>query len=386
MMNYMKWFALLGREKSVVRAELASVTAPDAVQFVDSIAIGTATPPKWDTLGGAVRAGTIVAEAASKAELITSFIASLPAPPAAGKVSLGLSSPSLSPRDIKNFGKSLKEEYASRKGKRPRIVFPQNGTFLNAGHLQGSRLLTPPNHEVFVMHHGAVWLAGVTNWQQNIQHYTKRDRERPARDARVGMLPPKLAQSMLNLANVASDSHVHDPFCGTGVILTEALLKGVNISGSDAAPDMVRATKENVDWMQGQISEQKKPTEIFQADAQTVRLPQQTTHIVSEGYLGNPDLRDVTEKRLQEEANNLLPLYRNFFANMSQFPRPLTIVFALPVWFSSSTQQPIYLPILDDLPDMGYTVEQFAPDSASMLIYRRSHQTVGRAIIKLRKG
>ena len=386
MMNYMKWFVLLGREKAVVRAELTTVTSPDAVVFVDSVAIGTATPPNWDTLGGAVRAGAIIAEAASKPELITTLTTSLPAPPRTGKVSLGLSSPSLSPRDIKSFGKSLKEEYASQKGKRPRIVFPQSGTFLNAGHLQGSRLLTPPNHEILVLHHNGDWLAGVTHWQQDIQSYTKRDRERPARDARVGMLPPKLAQSMLNLANVTPQSHVHDPFCGTGVILTEALLKGVDISGSDAAPDMVRAALENVDWMQNQIGAQKKPIEIFRADAQTVQLPSQTTHIVSEGYLGNPDLRDVSEKRLREEAHNLLPLYRSFFLNLSQFPGPLTIVFALPVWFSSSSQQPIYLPILDDLPDMGYTVEQFAPDSATTLIYRRPHQTVGRAIIKLRKG
>ncbi len=382
----MKWFALLGREKAVVRAELVSVTSPDAITFVDSIAIGTTTPPKWDSLGCTVRAGTIVAEAASKTELITALVSSLPAPLQSGKVSLGLSSPSLSPRDIKSFGKSLKEEYATKKSKRPRIVFPQSGTFLNAGHLQGSRLLTPSNNEIAIIHHDGVWLAGVTNWQQDIQSYTKRDRERPARDARVGMLPPKLAQSMLNLANVTPESHVHDPFCGTGVILTEALLKGANISGSDASPDMIRAAQENVGWMQDQINEQKKPIEIFQADAQTVQLPSQTTHIVSEGYLGNPDLQDVTEKRLQQEANNLLPLYRSFFANISRFPEPLTIVFALPVWFSSSSQQPIYLPILDDLPDMGYTVEQFAPDLASTLIYRRPHQTVGRAIIKLRKG
>jgi hypothetical protein len=56
------------------------------------------------------------------------------------------------------------------------------------------------------------------------------------------------------------------------------------------------------------------------------------------------------------------------------------------VWFWRDEKAPIHVPILDDLPDMGYTVEKFAPDAALRLVYRRPHQTVGRAIIKLKKG
>ena len=84
---------------------------------------------------------------------------------------------------------------------------------------------------------------------QDIESYTKRDRERPKRDAKVGMLPPKLAQIIINLAagqlpeeklqNICDiplgepiprrllGQTVLDPFCGTGVILQEASADGL---------------------------------------------------------------------------------------------------------------------------------------------------------------
>lgn len=61
---------------------------------------------------------------------------------------------------------------------------------------------------------------------KDIDGYTVRDRGRPKRDARVGMLPPKLAQIIVNLAADQAEptpSHtILDPFRGTGVVLQEA--------------------------------------------------------------------------------------------------------------------------------------------------------------------
>ena len=60
---------------------------------------------------------------------------------------------------------------------------------------------------------------------QNIDAYARRDQARPARDAKVGMLPPKLAQILINLCGILPEgSRILDPFCGTGVVLQEALL------------------------------------------------------------------------------------------------------------------------------------------------------------------
>ena len=88
---------------------------------------------------------------------------------------------------------------------------------------------------------------------QNITALAKRDQGRPKRDAFVGMLPPKLAQIMLNLAlgnRHESPATTLDPFCGTGVLLQEALLMGYSVYGSDLNPKMIDYTKTNLQWLQ----------------------------------------------------------------------------------------------------------------------------------------
>ena len=78
--------------------------------------------------------------------------------------------------------------------------------------------------------------------EQNIEAYAARDQARPKRDARVGMLPPKLAQTIINLASGPHlpNQTLLDPFCGTGVVLQEALLMGYNVYGTDIEPKMIQ--------------------------------------------------------------------------------------------------------------------------------------------------
>jgi tRNA G10 N-methylase Trm11 len=56
---------------------------------------------------------------------------------------------------------------------------------------------------------------------QDIDAYTKRDTSK-SRDMVVGMMPPKLAQIMINLATEGRKEIIYDPFCGLGTILIEA--------------------------------------------------------------------------------------------------------------------------------------------------------------------
>ena len=92
-----------------------------------------------------------------------------------------------------------------------------------------------------------------TIYVQDIGAYTLRDRGRPRRDTRNGMLPPKLAQTMINLARGACQltrpTNLLDPFCGTGVILQEAGLMGLTTYGSDNNPRMIEYTQTNLDWL-----------------------------------------------------------------------------------------------------------------------------------------
>jgi len=58
---------------------------------------------------------------------------------------------------------------------------------------------------------------------------------------------PKLARVLVNLANVKKGSYVLDPFCGTGGILIEAGLMGMNIKGSDINGQMVAGCRKNLE-------------------------------------------------------------------------------------------------------------------------------------------
>ena len=57
---------------------------------------------------------------------------------------------------------------------------------------------------------------------------------------------PRIARSMINLANCSEDDIIIDPFCGTGGILIEASDMGINSVGIDIMKKMVEYSKGNL--------------------------------------------------------------------------------------------------------------------------------------------
>ena len=62
-------------------------------------------------------------------------------------------------------------------------------------------------------------------------------------------LDPKLARTMVNLA-VPKGGRLLDPFCGTGGLIVEGILCGIDSFGSDLAWPMVTGTRQNAEWAQ----------------------------------------------------------------------------------------------------------------------------------------
>jgi len=151
-------------------------------------------------------------------------------------------------------------------------------------------------------------LIGKTVAIQNIDNYSKRDYNKPARDAKVGMLPPKLSQIMINLAGPETKA-IFDPFCGLGGILMEAQLMNKKAYGSDIDPEMTAASEANCQWTQETFH--TVPVEkIFTKDARFLSkgdVPGSIDAIVTETYLGpallSPPPVDVSEKIFRELAN-----------------------------------------------------------------------------------
>lgn len=70
----------------------------------------------------------------------------------------------------------------------------------------------------------------------------------------AGSTKPPVAAAMLRLANLKSNHHVLDPFCGSGTIPIEAVKMGYIGAGSDSNPEAVVVSKRNANDAEENIS------------------------------------------------------------------------------------------------------------------------------------
>lgn len=92
---------------------------------------------------------------------------------------------------------------------------------------------------------------GETLAVQPFKDLSRRDFGRPARDDLSGMLPPKLAMIMINLAQLQNrDDIIVDPFCGSGTVLNESALMGyTTLFGSDISKKAIDDSYKNFSWL-----------------------------------------------------------------------------------------------------------------------------------------
>ena len=273
-----------------------------------------------------------------------------------------------------NLKKQLRQN-----GLKVRIVLDDSQT-LNAAQVRYNRLHHSPNVEILVAIGRDCTRIAVTEWVQDMDNYRQRDMERPCRDLKTGMLPPKLAQIMINLAG---GSYVFDPFCGSGVVLQEALLMGKRAGGSDISNQMIDCSRRNLQWLQTGWAV-AAPDYLETADARTIQLPDNVTSIVSEGYLGpllKQPAQSASARSYADEADNLL---QSTLARLQpQLPSQTPVVLAAPVW---RTAAGMVTPTLVDAQSVtGYNRVRLPGVEHHDLRYIRDDQHVGRHLIVLEK-
>lgn len=364
----MKYLAILGREPKLSLAELESLFS-EVHQISPELATFTAeTTPSIDFLGGSLK----LAVELDKKPL--DFLQTLPE----GKITFGLSDYSSAASIKSATTEALKlKKILVRHGRSVRIVENKTAVLSTATSLHNG--LSGKNDrkvELIKTNHGYFRVIGV----QNIDAYARRDQARPARDARVGMLPPKLAQILINLCGpIEKPATILDPFCGTGVLLQEALLMGFHVYGTDIDERMVKYSEKNLDWLlngyQGSIFQ------ISQGDATNHKWPH-IDAVACEGYLGRPFSNvpaDIALKTVKQECQTII---LGFLKNLSSQIEPNTpVVLAAPAWLRPD-QTYSRLKILDDIENMGYNVNNKTREG---LLYHREGQIVARDIIILRK-
>jgi tRNA G10 N-methylase Trm11 len=178
---------------------------------------------------------------------------------------------------------------------------------------------------------------------------------------------------------------VLDPFCGSGVILQEALLMGYSVYGSDIDPKMVEASKQNLRWLVDKNPAIEGKVTVEKADATSYRWPGFST-IASEVYLGRPLAKlpdEVAHKQIVSDVNLII---KKFLKNLQpQLMAGRQICLAVPAWRKPNGQL-IKLPLIDQLTDMGYNYVDLKYVRREDLIYFRENQIVARQLLKLEKA
>src|SRR5688572_9453319 len=196
--------AILGRQPKLGLAELESLYGGDAIHPIGDYAAMVDASVNPDRLGGAVKVAKPLIQLpyTEWRRLSTYCIESLPQhldylPK--GKIKIGLCVYGLSVNAQQLFSTGLELKKVCRKAGRSVRIVPSDGTALNSAAVLHNQMTGPLGMElVFIKNASKTWLAQ-SMWVQDVDDYARRDYGRPRRDAFVGMLPPKLAQSMLNL-------------------------------------------------------------------------------------------------------------------------------------------------------------------------------------------
>jgi len=395
-----KTLCILGRQPALGLAELESLYGAEHVMALGSHALLdiTAEDINFKNLGGTIKTARILAviESAKWTDLAQYLIDKIPEHTKFlpdGKFTLGLSVYGLDP-SVKQIEAALLEVKKSvRKSGRPVRIVPNKAPALNSAQVLHNKLTHKGAWELIFIKVGTQTLLAQTLFVQDIEAYGARDQVRPARDARVGMLPPKLAQIMLNLSagpiRGATDElariRVLDPFCGTGVILQEALLMGYSVMGTDIEPRMVDYSKRNMKWLFEKYPSLEGQVDIEQADATNYQWPGFST-MASEVFLGRPLAKLPSENDLKQIVSDANTIIRKFLQNLSDQLKPdRPICLAVPAWRRDDGKF-VELPVLAKITDMGYNYWDLKHVRHQELVYYREDQIVARRLLRLKKA
>lgn len=365
----MRYIAILGRQPEISIAELSALFSR-VTKISDELAtFSSDKAPNIDRLGGCMKIATELLETPLE------YLQKLPE----GKITLGISDFSAKASARRAQGEALKlKKILSRHGRSVRVVENKTATLSTATSLHNGLSGSKTNKVEFILVNEKWWrVIGV----QNIDAYARRDQARPARDAKVGMLPPKLAQILINLCgDLPAGSRILDPFCGTGVVLQEALLMGYSAYGTDLSERMIEYSNKNLTWLTQ--STNSKPFETSVGDATQFCWQGAIDAVACECYLGAPMSLPPAEIKLKEQKQECSSIILGFLKNLSsQITSGTPVTIAVPAWLRPDGHY-YRMNLVDEIEDMGYNVKN---KSREGLLYYREGQVVARDIIILRK-
>jgi tRNA G10 N-methylase Trm11 len=408
----MKYFFVLGTNPTLSIAELTAVlklSEKNDMEILPNNILVADVKDKINSekliynLGGTIKIGEIIGERNNSSEQILAILKSIVPDSANGKFKFGFSNYSLQNVNAKVLGMELKKVLAGKKISARWVTGKEK--ILSSVIVEQNKLIQSGFEIVFMQSRDKL-LIGRTHAVQPFKDLSFRDYGRPGRDDQSGMLPPKLAQIMINLSGAKMDDILLDPFCGSGTILTEAMLMGhSNLIGADISEKAIEDSGKNISWTKDsfQFSIFNFQTNLnFQLfNKNVLELSKfikinSVGAIITEPYLGPQ--RGVVD--IKKTINELEVLYSKSLLEFYKVLKPDgKVVMVWPVFVLRNAQRTMrtydnYNPldinlnkfkIVNPLPDNLLCNKSIKLTNRQTIIYGRESQKVWREIVILKK-
>jgi len=211
-------------------------------------------------------------------------------------------------------------------------------------------------------------------WRHSAKSWYKRDRLKPFSDSHKGLLPPKLARMIVNLAVGSADPEdktLLDPFCGSGTILMEAGQLKLKMVGNDLDPVQLNGARRNLEFLDlnGNLLN-------YDATKLSEHINQNIDFIATEPFMGRPGAR---EDRLPDLAKGLGKLYLGCLKDWNKFLKPgARICMIFPIFEYHGREYKTSI-VIDDPKLIDYNI------AVKGLTYSRPEARVKREIVILEK-
>lgn len=405
--------AIFGREASLSLWELDRILNEPKFRIVSRELAVFPSNGKIDTVdlqkrsGGLVKIGRIHGEVGSLEQmeiLLEKAWPDLIPPGSTARVNFGASAYDAGLGPDRKFRQELGRQmqrfkkYLTANGRSARLVESREPTLQSGALVQGKIL--NQGFEILVLRTPEKIHWGTTETVQDIAQYGFRDFGRPSRDSLSGMLPPKVAQILINLAKVKTGEFLLDPFCGSGTILQEAFLVGLRkVFGSDISQKAVADSKKNLEWLKKNYPDLKDCSlEVFESDLKNLLekiKPETVDVVVTEPYLGPP-------QKGRAIAGNIVPLvsalsrqYILWLEVLAKLLRPAGRIAMVWPYFRLDNHG-YFLQIQESLNQIGLKIvapppallnlSWFKSTPRGTVLYSRPDQVVGREIALLAKN
>jgi tRNA G10 N-methylase Trm11 len=277
-----------------------------------------------------------------------------------------------------------------------RAVLPEFNSLALASVAVTKNALLQKGAEICVFAASERVFVGKTLSVQDFEDYGRRDYQRPMRDEKQGMIPPKVAQIMLNLSHAPKGTSILDPFCGVGTIIQEGILLGYKMAGSDISQTAINNSEKNLEWFRNRYKVAPGKYRLETADVKDISEIFNEVKfgaIVTEGSLGPMYSNLPRESDIEANFKALEAIWSLAFTQFNKVLEPGgRVVICLPA-YKTSDRDYRYFPSIDFITKLGYTIVEHFPEQIrkiapflqvterGSMLYDRKDQIVAREIL-----